>query len=195
MLTIQRAARLAAAPDAQQPEEQPISTTPREDRAILATSRLDMPAGSFWETNLQSGSFTLHVASGELVVVLGEGEGTAHVASHPLLGERRQTLAVGDEIVLRADDWLATESSAIVTVRNLATQPASAMLFRVIPLSPAIAPELGAESATVDDNFWYVTPSTETDDGFWAAMPRGQMDDDFWQGLPGQVAPADLSVV
>ena len=218
MLTMQRAARLAAvlslaallhsplvaaAPDTLRPapsmsaapsvlpEEQPISTTLRDDRTVLGTSRLAMPSGATWETAVDAGWFTVHVKTGELVVALGEGEGAAHLASAARPVET-QLLGAGDEVVLRPDDWLTIESYSTVIVRNRATRPASALLFRVIPLAPIFATDLLTATATADDAFWIAPPREATDDAFRRAMPHDETQDEFWRTVPDQQAPSQL---
>lgn len=122
------------------PTETPVSTSRLEDRATLGTSRLAMPPGAVWETAVAAGSFTLHVETGTLGLSLDAGEATVHLLSAPLRDEQGQTIRAADEVTLRADDWITADANAVLAVSNRSTQPASAILFRVIPLHPPVAP-------------------------------------------------------
>jgi hypothetical protein len=94
------------------------------------TSRLTVPAQTYWETDPDAGPLTLMVETGALSVELEGGLARIERGSNPLTGERIGPLPPDQAVVLSPGDRLVVVRGFQLTVTNDEQVPATAIVVR-----------------------------------------------------------------
>jgi len=118
-----------------------VIATPDGLRALGAAT-ITVPSGGVWGTTVDVGSLDLRVVSGLLAVDLESGEGMAHARPQPLAAPSVWAIGAGDALTLQPGDWLRVETTARLTARSVADGAATASLYRQVPLTASIGPDL-----------------------------------------------------
>jgi hypothetical protein len=95
------------------------------------TSRLTVPAQTYWETDPDAGPLTLTVETGSLSVELEGGLARVERVSNPLTGERIGPLPPGQAAVLSPGDRLVVVRGFQLTATNDEQVPATAVVVRL----------------------------------------------------------------